>query len=182
MSYEPVTTLIAAIVPLDPLEAAHQADALAWVRSGAPLYRTRKPATPPKHLVVYLALFDPTAQQLLLVDHRNAGLWLPPGGHVEPGEHPQETARREAREELRLEADFLSERPAFLTVTTTVGTDAGHTDVTLWYLLRGESATPLAADQSEFHALAWFDLSALPHPRTEPQLARFVQKLQQQSA
>jgi 8-oxo-dGTP diphosphatase len=36
--------------------------------------------------------------RILLVDHVNAGLWLPPGGHVEPDEDPEVTARREARE------------------------------------------------------------------------------------
>lgn len=46
---------IASIVPLDDLERLHIADALAWVDSGAPLYRTAKPATPPKHLVAYFA-------------------------------------------------------------------------------------------------------------------------------
>jgi 8-oxo-dGTP diphosphatase len=175
-----LAAIIADIRPLDSVEAAHQADALAWVRSGAPLYRVQKPATPPKHLVVYVALFDPAAQRLLLVDHRNAGLWLPPGGHVEPEEHPQDTARREAWEELGMHAEFMDTVPRFLTVTSTVGADAGHTDVTLWYLLRGDSTSPPAADMGEFHHLAWFSLDALPYPRTEPHLARFTEKLRRQ--
>ena len=44
---------------------------------------------------------------VLLVNHINAGLWLPPGGHVEPDEHPAQTASREALEELGI-----AERPA----------------------------------------------------------------------
>jgi 8-oxo-dGTP diphosphatase len=177
LSRDTLAALIAAIEPLDLVEAAHQADALAWVRSNAPLYRIQKPATPPKHLVVYLAVFDPIAQRLLLVDHRNAGLWLPPGGHVEPEEHPRETARREAWEELELHADFMDNEPRFLTITSTVGADAGHTDVTLWYLLRGDSASAARVDMSEFHRVVWFSLDALPYPRTEPHLARFIEKV-----
>ncbi|HET6833936.1 MAG TPA: hypothetical protein VFH30_08700 [Acidimicrobiales bacterium] len=56
------------------------------MRSGAPIWRTAKPATPPKHLVAYFVLVDSAAHSCLLVDHRLADLWLPTGGHVEPGE------------------------------------------------------------------------------------------------
>src|SRR5215203_4474205 len=86
------------IHPLDALEVKHQSEALAWVDSGAPLFRTAKPATPPKHLVSYFAVVD--GEGILLVDHKNAQLWLPPGGHVEEGEHPRATVAREVREEL----------------------------------------------------------------------------------
>jgi 8-oxo-dGTP diphosphatase len=39
------------IEPFDAVERMHLADAMAWVESGAPLWRTTKPATPPNHLV-----------------------------------------------------------------------------------------------------------------------------------
>src|SRR5262245_40888497 len=86
------------IHPLDGVEHQHRSDALIWVDSGAPLFRTEKPAVPPKHLVSYFAVVD--GNRILLVDHKNAGLWLPPGGHVEQGEHPRDTVLREVREEL----------------------------------------------------------------------------------
>ncbi|MBK5223312.1 MAG: NUDIX domain-containing protein [Acidimicrobiia bacterium] len=38
----------------------------------------------------------------MLVEHRNAGQWLPTGGHVGPGEHPATAARREIAEELQI--------------------------------------------------------------------------------
>lgn len=31
-------------------------------------------------------------------------MWLPPGGHVEPGEDPWQTVVRECREELHIDA------------------------------------------------------------------------------
>jgi hypothetical protein len=49
---------VASILPLDELEETHRSDALAWIDSGAPLCRTAKPATPPKHLVSYIAVVD----------------------------------------------------------------------------------------------------------------------------
>lgn len=43
----------------------------------------------------------------LLLKHRKLGMWLPPGGHVEPGETPDEAVRREVLEETGLEIDFV---------------------------------------------------------------------------
>ena len=89
---------LCSIAPLDELERRHIAEALAWIDSGAELCRLAKPATPPQHLVSYFVVVDDG--HVLLVDHRNAQLWLPSGGHVEAGEHPRETVVRELQEEL----------------------------------------------------------------------------------
>jgi 8-oxo-dGTP pyrophosphatase MutT (NUDIX family) len=71
----------------------------------------------------------------VLVMHReqepNAGLWVAPGGKIEPGESPYETALREFAEETGFEADalqlrgvctlvpFLKQQPWFLFVYVT---------------------------------------------------------------
>ena len=86
---------VASIWHFDELEEIHRADALAWIDSGAPLCRTAKPATPAKHLVSYFAVVD--GGNILLVDHRNAQLWLPPGGHVEPRGAPAGNGEAGAR-------------------------------------------------------------------------------------
>ena len=102
-----IAALIRAISPGDRLEAEQITATLAWIASGAPLCRSAKPAVPPQHLVAYCVLVDPSQKKLLLVDHKNAGLWLPSGGHVEVDEHPQTTVYRELNEELSISADFL---------------------------------------------------------------------------
>lgn len=169
--------LVETIQPHDPLEQEHIAATLAWIRAGAPLWRMTKPDVPPQHLVSYFVLLDADRQQVLLVDHKNARLWLPPGGHVEPHEHPATTVIRELREELGISAPFLFAGPLFVTVTRTVGVDAGHTDVSLWYVLRGDSAQPLTYDPAEFHAIQWFTFATIPDARTDPHLQRFIAKL-----
>ena len=83
-----VAALVAAIEPFDDVERAHQTDVLAWLASTPDVYRRVRPATPPSHLVSYAVLTDPGDWSVFLVDHRLAGLWLPAGGHVEPGEEP----------------------------------------------------------------------------------------------
>jgi len=173
-----ILALVHAIPPADAVEAAHLAQTVTWLHSGAPLFRTQKPATPPQHLVAYFVVIDPAQQLILLGDHKDAGLWLPSGGHVEPDEHPAAAARREAQEELGLVADFVWPAPVFLTVTETKGLSAGHTDVSLWFVLRGDATAQLTYDVTEFHAVAWFPFAQLPIERCEPHLARFVTKLQ----
>lgn len=174
---EQIKALVNGIEPLDQIEAAHIATALAWINDGAPLFRTQKPAKPPQHLVAYFVVLDVANRQLLLTDHKDAGLWLPSGGHVEPGEHPHDTVVREAREELGIVADFVWPAPIFLTVTQTQGRSAGHTDVSLWYVLHGNEKVQFAPDSGEFHGVAWFALDDLPQERVEPHLERFANKL-----
>ena len=168
-------SLVAAIVPLDGREEADVADTLAWIDSGAPLWRTAKPATPPRHLVSYFLLVD--GEHVLLVDHINAELWLPAGGHVEPGEHPWATVRREAREELGIECDPAPGQHLVLSISQTVGRTASHTDVSLWYVLQGDRSGALSWDAGEFRSIAWFHRDHLPLHRSDPHMARFLRKL-----
>jgi 8-oxo-dGTP diphosphatase len=167
--------LVARLDPFDAHEARDQSFALGWIDSGAELFRRVKPAKPPVHLVSYFLVVD--QDHVLLVDHINAGLWLPSGGHVEPGEDPRETVRREVQEELAIEAEFIDAAPLFLTCTAPVGASGGHVDVSLWFLLRGDRRAAIQFDRAEFHKVQWFHKDALPHERCEPQLGRFMAKL-----
>jgi 8-oxo-dGTP pyrophosphatase MutT (NUDIX family) len=167
---------IAAITPFDSIEKGVIADALSWVDSGVELFRVEKPATPPKHLVSYFLLID--GDDFLLVDHIKSGLWLPSGGHVEPGEHPRTTVEREIIEELGISAEFVFPEPQFITATTTVGQTAGHIDVSLWYLVRGHRSQRLDFDRDEFTQVEWFSRNDVPYERVEPELGRFLAKLE----
>ena len=136
--------------------------------------RIQKPATPPKHLISYFALVD--NEHVLLVDHKNAGLWLPNGGHVEPGEHPRATVVRELREELGLELSVPPQAPLMLTCTVTVGATAGHTDVSLWYVIESDRRQPLQFDAEEFNSVRWFHRDEIPFANSDPNLGRFLNK------
>jgi 8-oxo-dGTP pyrophosphatase MutT (NUDIX family) len=43
---------------------------------------------------------------VLLMKHSKLGKWIQPGGHIEESETPDETAKRETREETGLEIEF----------------------------------------------------------------------------
>ncbi len=182
MTHPELTRLLDGIEPWDAVERNHLDRARAWVGSGEPLYRTRKPDVPPMHLVSYFVVRDAVRDRLLLVAHRKAGLWLPAGGHVDPGEDPWETVVRECREELHIDAvpsPATGTRPFFLTVTGTRG-QGRHTDVSLWYLLGADADSVTSFDAREFDAIRWLSpLEVLAEPLSilDPHLHRFTRKL-----
>lgn len=169
--------LISAIIPYDDVEQEHINDTRLWIKSGAPIFRVQKPDVPNKHLVSYFVLFDDVYQKILLVDHKKALLWLPAGGHIEIDEDPKTTVERECFEELNVTADFWSPHPLFLTQALTVCLTAGHTDVSLWYVLKGDSNKAYEFDQSEFNDIRWFRLDDIPYEKSDPHMGRFVGKL-----
>jgi ADP-ribose pyrophosphatase YjhB (NUDIX family) len=183
-SVQKVHQLVVGIRPLDELESKHRTQALRWLESTDDVFRRAKPSTPTPHLVSYVALVDPSDGSCLLVDHINAQLWLPPGGHVEPDEHPADTAHREAQEELCIDAAFAhpARKPSFITITETVGLDHGHTDVSLWFLLIGQRGMPLTTDPAEFSEARWWtpdEIQAADSDSFDPHFRRFVTKLGQ---
>jgi 8-oxo-dGTP diphosphatase len=165
---------IAVIEPLDGREQHDIDDILSWIASGAKIFRHQKPAIPPKHLVSYFVVVD--GEYILLVDHKDAGLWLPTGGHVDPGEHPSATVTREAKEELGIDAVLRMARPMMATRVNTIGISAGHMDVCLWYVVDGDRQAPMTFSDEEFNTVRWFQYSELPQENIEPDMQRFVQK------
>jgi 8-oxo-dGTP diphosphatase len=176
-----VHDLVANLNPLDPLEAEHIGDTLLWLQSTDDVFRRTKPATPDRHLVSYVALLDHINFDVLLVDHVNSGLFLPPGGHVEPDEHPAATARREGREELGIDVSLAGNgvQPAFLTVTKTIGLDPAHTDVSLWFIAEGSRRLRLTLDKVEFRGARWWsveDVASADDAVFDPHFRRFLKK------
>lgn len=176
--------MVDGLVPFDELEVRHRQECLTWLRETDDVFRRAKPRTPSPHLVAYFVLRDELDGSVLLVDHIKAGLWLPSGGHVEPGEHPVQTVRREAVEELGVPAVFapeLGERPVFVTVTETVGRVADrHIDVSLWFVLAGSRAQDLTPHRGEFRGIRWWspqELSGADPERFDPHLGRMIAKL-----
>jgi 8-oxo-dGTP diphosphatase len=180
-----IRALVASLTPGDEVEEQHQRQALGWLDSTTDIFRRVKPRTPDPHLVAYFLPVDHDSGSVLLADHRLSGLWLPPGGHVEPGEDPADTARREAREELGIVACFspvTADWPAFVTVTPTVSVDDAHTDVSLWYVLRTSASEHLIPDLREFRGIRWWSRAelAIADPALfDPHLSRMLAKLDQ---
>lgn len=170
-----IKSLIEKIPPFDELEETTIQNCINWIGSEVEIFRLKKPATPPKHLVSYFLLVD--GEYVLLVDHKKANLWLPSGEHIEKDEDPKAAVIRECKEELNVQAEFLRETPLFITETQTNSKTNNHTDVSLWYILKGNKNYNFVYDKTEFHGIKWFHIDHIPYEKSDPQMARFIQKL-----
>ena len=172
-----IKKIIKSIQPYDRQERDDLYFTSEWIDSGVEIFRISKPANPDIHIVAYFLLIDPVSKKILLVDHKKATMWIPAGGHIEVDEHPKETVKREIVEELGIEANFFLEDPFFLTISKTSGTVQIHTDIALWYLLKGGEKLKYLYDQEEFHGIKWFSLDEIPFEKAEPHLKRCISKL-----
>jgi 8-oxo-dGTP pyrophosphatase MutT (NUDIX family) len=95
--------LLQALTPADERERRHRARILALLDdSAAPFSRAQYA---PGHVTASAFVTNPARDALLLILHGKLGLWLQPGGHVEPDDADVlASARREVREELGLDA------------------------------------------------------------------------------
>jgi 8-oxo-dGTP pyrophosphatase MutT (NUDIX family) len=95
---------------------------------------------------------------VVLVKHKRFGIWLQPGGHIDPGESPAEAARREAHEETGLHVAFVGGSPELVHIDVHPG-PRGHTHLDLRYLLEADDADP-SPGPDESPDVAWFDWDA----------------------
>jgi 8-oxo-dGTP pyrophosphatase MutT (NUDIX family) len=94
---------------------------------------------------------------VLLHRHKRLGLWLQPGGHLDPGETPPEAAVREVIEETGLDATHTTHPPRIVHVDVHPG-GRGHTHLDVRYLLRAPPVPPRPPTE-ESQDVAWFTLA-----------------------
>ena len=93
---------------------------------------------------------------IVLHRHRRLRLWLQPGGHVDPGEAPADTAVRETREETGLLARHAASPPPVFHVDVHPG-GRGHVHLDVRYLLVAAPEDP-SPQPGESPDVAWFPL------------------------
>ena len=69
--------------------------------------------------------------KVLLHLHKKAGIWLPPGGHIELDEDPTDAARREVKEEAGIDVDLIGQP-----LSGHVATDRGREILPPKYIFR----------------------------------------------
>lgn len=116
---------------------------------------------------------------VVLLRHKRLGLWLQPGGHVDPGETPWDGALREAREETGLDVRFAE--PGDDGVPPLVHVDVhpggrGHTHLDLRYLVAAEDAAP-DPPEGESQEIGWFDWPAAIERASDDRLTALLEYL-----
>jgi len=91
---------------------------------------------------------------VLLHRHRRLRRWLQPGGHLDPGELPEDGALRECGEETGLAVRHPSGGPILVHVDVHGAAD-GHVHLDVRYLLLGPDADP-RPPPGESQEVAWF--------------------------
>src|ERR1043165_8004459 len=107
-------------------------------------------------------------ERTLLLYHRKLQMWLPPGGHIDPHELPDQAALREVREESGLEVDLLDTGYMLGAVRVLPqpycvlleNISPGHQHIDLIYFAR-VSGGRLAPAEREAQAARWYNWEEL---------------------
>jgi len=113
--------------------------------------------------------------RVLLIHHKKLDLWLPPGGHINENETPDEALEREFREELNLEIELLNrnelpiegniKKQLAVPFYVNVHSVGDHDHCCFYYLCKPKNPNALAINKSELKDFAWFSINELSDGR-----------------
>ena len=101
--------------------------------------------TLPSHVTASAVVLDERSTTVLLHLHRRLDRWLQPGGHVEPGEHPDDAAVRETVEETGVAVAHPPAGPLVVHLDEHPGPD-GHVHLDVRYLLLADRSASRIGD------------------------------------
>jgi 8-oxo-dGTP pyrophosphatase MutT (NUDIX family) len=142
-----------------------------------------------RHFTV--AVFVVHNGQVLLHFHRKLQRWLPPGGHIEDGELPDEAAAREVREETGIQVRLMGPHglpqlpgePTQLVVPAGVQVEdiyPGHQHVDLVYFAVPASVDPadiaIAEALVQSDQVGWYDPGTLAVLGASEEIQAWVQR------
>lgn len=152
-----------------------------------PVHPTPAPGETLRHFTV--AVFVVSDQRVLLHWHRKLARWLPPGGHIEDNELPDDAALREVQEETGVGVRLVGDQglplaaPRQLVVPAGIQVEAispGHEHIDLVYFavpdaddLSVAEIDPLLAESDQ---VGWYALAALAALGVDEEIQAWTRK------
>ena len=137
-----------------PVDDRERASVAAFEAALARLERPLDAGADPTHVTSSAIVAGPSG--VVLLRHKRLGIWVQPGGHLDPGEGLAAGALRETVEETGLAVTHPPGGPRLVHVDVHAG-GRGHTHLDLRWLLHGSGQPQPPAGESP--DVAWFDWS-----------------------
>jgi len=119
-------------------------------------------------LVVAGFIFD--NDKVLLIHHKKLNMWLPPGGHIDKDETPDEALLREIKEELGIDVEILNKnelqvegkikKQLATPIYANVHDVGNHDHCCLFYLCQLKNNT-INVNKNELNDFKWFSIEDL---------------------
>jgi 8-oxo-dGTP diphosphatase len=124
--------------------------------------------------------------RVLLIHHKKLDTWIPPGGHIEENETPDDAVRREFREELNLNVEILNRNDIpnegniteQLTVPFYVNIHnvGDHEHCCFFYLCVPRNPGEIRINRKELNDSGWFSLEDLEKDHVPPDVRNIAKK------
>jgi len=109
--------------------------------------------------------------KVLLIHHKKLDLWLPPGGHIDKDETPDDALRREFKEELNLDIEILNrndvsdigniKKQLAVPFYANVHNVGDHDHSCLFYLCKPKNPEAIAINKNELNDFKWLSVEEL---------------------
>ena len=121
-----------------------------------------------RHFNVTTYVADKETKKFLMIKHKKLGKWLPPGGHINQNEIPDDAAKREVKEETGLEVELYAAKfPKEQGLARPYGIQKNviengvHEHLDLIYLAFISQNLDLIQNMSETSGINWFGIEEI---------------------
>lgn len=124
--------------------------------------------------------------KVLLIHHRKLDIWIPPGGHIEKDETPDDAVRREFKEELNLDVEILNSNdiPEEGNITeqlavpfhVNVHNVGDHEHCCFFYLCIPRNPNEIKVNRRELNDFKWFSPEELDQEHIPPDVSNIAKK------
>lgn len=180
MSLSAVRATLRDYRPSDEREAGFRERLLQLLDAEAPLSRSH---FEPGHLTASAFVVSPERDAVLLIFHKKLGIWVQPGGHIEPGDSDLEAAaRREVAEEVGLELAGPRAEVFDIDIHAIPARkdEPAHEHFDVRFCLQAPTRSFAASD--EVADARWVALAEIDQVTTDESVLRAVRKLQRLAA